>query len=147
MTAPYTRREAHNRDRKRTLWRDGGRKKRLMPTLLVIDGFRFFFSNERQEPPHVHVEKGDSEVKLWPQPVQLVYSHRLTPAEIRRVRELTFQHQMGRSLSVPIEWFPRLRDATPEQRNHCRLIGPGTGIHWPDLDEDISIAGLLGLPD
>jgi hypothetical protein len=53
----------------------------------------------------------------------------------------------GRSLSVPLEWFPRLRDAKPEQRNRWRLIGPGTGIHWPDLDEDISVAGLLGLPD
>jgi hypothetical protein len=53
----------------------------------------------------------------------------------------------GRSLTVPIEWFPRLRDATPEQRRQWRLIGPGTGIHWPDIDEDISIAGLLGLPD
>lgn len=53
----------------------------------------------------------------------------------------------GRSLTVPLEWFPRLRDATPEQRNRWRLIGPGTGIHWPDIDEDISVAGLLGLPD
>jgi hypothetical protein len=53
----------------------------------------------------------------------------------------------GRSLSVPLQWFPRLRDATPEQRNNWRLIGPGTGIHWPDIDEDISVAGLLGLPD
>jgi len=49
----------------------------------------------------------------------------------------------GRSLSVPLEWFPRLRDATPEQRSHWRFIGPGTGIHWPDIDEDISVAGLL----
>lgn len=55
--------------------------------------------------------------------------------------------QDGRSLTVPIEWFPRLRDATPEQRNRWRLIGPGIGIHWPDIDEDISVAGLLGLPD
>jgi hypothetical protein len=53
----------------------------------------------------------------------------------------------GRSLTVPIEWFPRLRDASPEQRNNWRLIGLGIGIHWPDLDEDISVAGLLGLPD
>jgi hypothetical protein len=53
----------------------------------------------------------------------------------------------GRSLGVPLEWFPRLRDATPEQRNNWRFIGPGTGIHWPDIDEDISVAGLLGLPD
>lgn len=55
--------------------------------------------------------------------------------------------QDGRSLTVPLEWFPRLRDATPAQRNNWRLIGPGTGIHWPDIDEDISVAGLLGLPD
>jgi len=55
--------------------------------------------------------------------------------------------QDGRSLTVPIEWFPRLRDATPEHRSHWRLIGPGIGIHWPDIDEDISVAGLLGLPN
>jgi hypothetical protein len=53
----------------------------------------------------------------------------------------------GRSLTVPIEWFPRLRDATAEQRSRWELIGPGFGIRWPDLDEDISVAGLLGLPD
>jgi hypothetical protein len=53
----------------------------------------------------------------------------------------------GRSLSVPLEWFPRLRDATPEQRARWELIGPGFGIRWPEIDEDISVAGLLGLPD
>lgn len=52
----------------------------------------------------------------------------------------------GRELSVPLEWFPRLRDATLEQRQHWRLIGRGQGIHWPDVDEDISVRGLLGLP-
>jgi hypothetical protein len=50
-------------------------------------------SSERQESPHVHVEKGDGEAKLWLQLVELVYSYRLTPGEQRRVRELTFQHQ------------------------------------------------------
>lgn len=45
----------------------------------------------------------------------------------------------GRALTVPLEWFPRLRDATPQQRNHYELIGPGIGIHWPDIDEDISV--------
>jgi hypothetical protein len=65
-----------------------------MPTLLRVDGFRFFFySNERQEPPHVHVEKGRGEAKLWLQPVELAYSNGLTPAELRWVRELTFAHQ------------------------------------------------------
>ena len=49
----------------------------------------------------------------------------------------------GRELAVPLEWFPNLRDATPEQRSHWRFIGRGQGIHWPDIDEDISVAGLL----
>lgn len=49
----------------------------------------------------------------------------------------------GRELAAPIEWFPRLRDATPEQRANWRLIGRGQGIHWPDIDEDLSVAGLL----
>jgi hypothetical protein len=53
----------------------------------------------------------------------------------------------GGSLTVPLEWFPRLRDATPEQQAWWEWLGPGIGIHWPDLDEDISVAGLLGLPD
>ncbi len=52
----------------------------------------------------------------------------------------------GREVSVPLEWFPRLRDATDEQRRRWRLIGAGEGIHWSDLDEDISISSLLGLP-
>ena len=51
----------------------------------------------------------------------------------------------GRELSVPLAWFPRLHDATPEQRAHWRLIGCGEGIHWPDVDEDISVASLLRL--
>jgi hypothetical protein len=49
----------------------------------------------------------------------------------------------GRELAVPLEWFPRLRDATPEQRRNWRLIGRGRGIHWEDVDEDISVVGLL----
>ncbi len=49
----------------------------------------------------------------------------------------------GRAVSVPLAWLPRLRDATPEQRAHWRLIGRGEGIHWPDIDEDVSIASLL----
>ena len=49
----------------------------------------------------------------------------------------------GRELSVPLAWFPRLLDGTPEQRRNWELIGLGQGIHWPDLDEDISIDGIL----
>jgi hypothetical protein len=51
----------------------------------------------------------------------------------------------GRELAAPLEWFPRLRDATPEQRRNWRLIGGGQGIHWPDVDEDIAVATLLRL--
>ena len=51
----------------------------------------------------------------------------------------------GRSLSVPLEWFPKLRDARPEQRGNWRLVGQGIGINWPDLDEDLSVGALLGL--
>jgi hypothetical protein len=49
----------------------------------------------------------------------------------------------GRELSVPLAWFPRLLNGTPEQRRHWELIGLGQGIHWPELDEDISVAGIL----
>jgi len=49
----------------------------------------------------------------------------------------------GRTISVPLEWFPRLVHATLEERNNWRLIGKGHGIHWDDIDEDISVKGLL----
>jgi uncharacterized protein DUF2442 len=49
----------------------------------------------------------------------------------------------GRTVSVPISWYPRLAHATPRERSNWRLVGRGEGIHWPDLDEDISVVGLL----
>ena len=49
----------------------------------------------------------------------------------------------GRSIAVPIAWFPRLMHASKKERNNWRLIGKGQGIHWEDIDEDISIEGLL----
>jgi hypothetical protein len=49
----------------------------------------------------------------------------------------------GREISAPLEWFPRLRDASAAQRKKWRLIGRGVGIHWESLDEDISVAALL----
>ena len=49
----------------------------------------------------------------------------------------------GRELTAPLAWFPRLLEATPGQRRHWRLIGRGQGIHWPDVDEDISVASRL----
>jgi len=52
----------------------------------------------------------------------------------------------GRRLAVPTAWYPRLAHGTPRERSHWRLIGQGAGIHWPDLDEDISVEGLLAGP-
>ena len=53
----------------------------------------------------------------------------------------------GRTVSVPLAWFPRLMHGTPAERDKWRLIGDGEGIHWPDLDEDISVENLiLGKP-
>jgi hypothetical protein len=49
----------------------------------------------------------------------------------------------GRSISAPLAWYPRLSHATPNERNNWRLIGRGSGIHWIDLDEDISVENLL----
>ena len=56
---------------------------------------------------------------------------------------LTVELNDGRSISVPLAWYPRLLHGTPEERNHWRPIGTGEGINWPDLDEDISIENLL----
>lgn len=94
-----------------------------MPTVKRIGPHRFyFFSLENNEPPHVHIESvrfGDDTL-------------------IVRLSD-------GREISVPLEWFPRLRDATPEQRQNWRLITRGIGIHWQDVDEDIAVATLLRL--
>ena len=53
----------------------------------------------------------------------------------------------GRTIIVPLVWYPRLWHGTPEERNHFEIFGDGTYIHWPDLDEDLTVAGLLaGFP-
>lgn len=56
---------------------------------------------------------------------------------------LTVSLADGRVVSAPLAWFPRLRDATPAQRANWRICGAGYGITWPELDEDLSTAGLL----
>ena len=54
----------------------------------------------------------------------------------------------GRTIIVPLAWYPRLYDASPEQRGNWQISGAGYGIYWPDVDEDLSTAGLLrGAPD
>lgn len=49
----------------------------------------------------------------------------------------------GRTISVPLAWFPRLLQGTRQKRNNWRFVAGGEGIHWPDLDEDVSVEGLL----
>ncbi len=49
----------------------------------------------------------------------------------------------GRTLIIPLVWYPRLWHGTPEERHHLEIFGDGAFIHWPDLDEDLSVAGLL----
>jgi hypothetical protein len=60
--------------------------------------------------------------------------------------ELVVHLEDGRTVAVPLEWFPKLRDASPDALGDWRLIGRGVGIHWPKLDEDLSVRGLL-LPE
>lgn len=56
---------------------------------------------------------------------------------------LTVDLSDGRTISVPLAWYPRLSYGTHEERNHWELISDGEGIHWPELDEDLSVEGLL----
>lgn len=58
-------------------------------------------------------------------------------------QDLVVELADGRTISVPLSWYPRLQTGTPQERSNWRLIGRGEGIHWPDLDEDISTAGLI----
>lgn len=72
-----------------------------------------------------------------------------TKGEAVKVTEDTLSVNLndGRTIAVPLEWFPRLLHASRAERNNWRLIGRGHGIHWEDIDEDISIEGLiLGRP-
>lgn len=67
-----------------------------------------------------------------------------------RVRDVVFSEDSftvelmdGRAITTPLVWFPRLLHATPPERQHWQLTGGGYGIHWPDVDEDLSTEGLL----
>jgi len=68
-------------------------------------------------------------------------------AKIRRVSFSKFyliaELDDRRKISVPMDWYPRLKHATQPERKNWQIIGEGMGIHWPDLDEDISLDGLL----
>jgi len=57
--------------------------------------------------------------------------------------ELRLSLADGRRISVPLVWYPRLLNASPAQRQRWELLGDGQGVHWPDVDEDLSVAGVL----
>ena len=77
----------------------------------------------------------------------MTFSNLATEAAAKAVRvtadSLIVELRDGRTVSVPLGWYPRLAEGSPRERRHWELIGPGIGIHWPDLDEDISIEALL----
>jgi len=58
-------------------------------------------------------------------------------------RNLSVHLADGRQLLLPLEWYPRLKHGSPAERNNWRLIGNGEGVHWPDLDEDLSVDGFI----
>jgi hypothetical protein len=76
-----------------------------------------------------------------------ISAHELESARARHIEvtgdTLSVDLVDGRTISVPLGWYPRLSHATNKERNHWRLIGQGQGIHWPDLDEDVSVLHLL----
>jgi hypothetical protein len=57
--------------------------------------------------------------------------------------EMSVRLMDGRTITVPLAWYPRLLNATPEQRKNWQIAGGGYGLHWPDMDEDLSTEGLL----
>jgi hypothetical protein len=74
-----------------------------------------------------------------PSEIRSALAQRVTVTEDTLVVDLVD----GRTVSVPLPWYPRLANGTPTERANWRLIGRGEGVHWPDLDEDISVADLL----
>lgn len=67
---------------------------------------------------------------------------RATGADVNDT-ELTVHLEDGRSITTPLEWYPRLVFATPDELQNFRLTGGGYGLHWPDLDADLSVKGML----
>jgi hypothetical protein len=120
-----------------------------MPTLLRVGRFRFFcYSSDRAEPEHVHVEADDGAAKFWLRPVRLAGSRGLSrfscAVRVRLVNEtIVVELRDGRTVTAPLTWYPRLRHGSARERRNWRLIGGGMGIHWPDLDEDLSVESLL----
>ena len=153
-----------------------------MPTVLRRGPYLFFFySSDRAEPPHVHVQRDENLAKFWLDPFASTraaasgarnstawppssvsirpsfsrhgvstsasdFERRPAPTVISVAvtdEAVQFELSDGRAVSAPLAWYPRLAHGTPAERAHWRLVGRGAGVHWPDLDEDISVEGVL----
>jgi uncharacterized protein DUF2442/uncharacterized protein DUF4160 len=148
-----------------------------MPTVLRWGPYRaFFYSNESQEPAHIHVRAGDREVKVWLHDLSVATNagfpaHEITSilSELRanqaalkrhgmstleidvrdlRVRSVAFTatdlvvtFADGRKISTPLDWYPKLKNAPAAARQRYEIMP--MGVHWPELDEDLSVAGML----
>lgn len=148
-----------------------------MPTLLRWNGYRFFFyAADGDEPPHVHVAKGEHEAKVWLSGCSVAINLGFPPVTLgtrfgrfarsaapswrfgmtilqievedaRPVaaecddRHLTVTLADGRVLQAPLWWYPRLLTASPDRRAVIELSP--LGVHWPEIDEDISVASIL----
>lgn len=163
-----------------------------MPTLLEFNGLRFFFySNESNEPIHVHIVKGDAHGKVWLEPsIEINYLEGFTPSEKKKIMTVIQKHSenfkakwKGTSanksfdsieyiiltiglrikaidihpeldlmtiylsthavLTHNLSSYPLLKGAESNHLLDYEIIGGGTGVHWPSLDEDLSLKGFL----
>jgi hypothetical protein len=148
-----------------------------MPTVLRWNGYRFFFySADGDEPPHVHVVRGEHEAKVWLSDCSVAINLGFPARDLQILlgrfakgaapcwrlgmttlqievedarplaadcddRHLTVTLADGRVLQTPLWWYPRLLAATAEQRSQVELSP--LGMHWPEIDEDISVASML----
>ena len=133
----------------------------------------FFYSQEGRplEPPHVHVRQGNREAKLWLTPIiRVAWSRRIDPRTLKRLTDITEAYRAesrrngmyslpepiavrfadeamsvdlddGRTITVPVAWYPRLSRAGEAERLAFELSAGG--IHWPGIDEDVSVEGML----
>ncbi len=101
------------------------------------------------------MDRDDLSAKFWLTPVALARNFGFTAVELRKLQSLVEQHRHGlleewsehfgieSCISVPLAWYPKLLRATEELRKNWKIAGGGYGIHWPDVDEDLSTEGLL----
>jgi hypothetical protein len=113
----------------------------------ILGPYRVFFTSfDCREPPHVHSAESSSSIisESWRHGMTIAVSSEPIIRDVRVTKsEIIAYLEDVRVISVPLAWSWRLSEATPVQRVKFRLIGAGQGIHWPDVDEDISVEGML----